>query len=61
MKHEYLIVLGAVGVSVAAALGVGVSSQALLDESLETSVNAGVQAGLVATLIVLGVEYTRER
>jgi hypothetical protein len=61
VKHEYLVVLGAVGVGVAAALGVGVSSQALLDESLETSVNAGVQAGLVATLIVLGVEYTRER
>ncbi len=60
MKREYVVVLSAAGIGLCAALGVGVSSRVLLNEPLETAVDGGVRAGLIATLVFLGVEYIRD-
>lgn len=60
MKRQYVVVLSAAGIGLCTALGVGVSSRVLLNEPLETGVNNGVRAGLIAALLFLGAEYTRE-
>jgi hypothetical protein len=60
MKREYVVVLSAVGIGLCTALGVGISSQMLLNQPLETAVDGGVRAGLIAALVFLGAEYTRE-
>jgi hypothetical protein len=60
MNRNYIVVLGAVGIGICAAVGVGIASQVVLSESLETSIDTGVRSGLIATLLVLGAEYTRE-
>lgn len=60
MRRDYIVVLGAVGVGLCAAFGVGITSQVVLGESLETSIDTGVRSGLIATLLVLGAEYVRQ-
>lgn len=51
--------MSAVGIGIAAVLGVLISSQVLLNQSVETGVDRGVQAGLIAALIFLSVKYIR--
>jgi hypothetical protein len=53
MEYRYRLVLSAVGVGVAAALGVALSSQLLLEESTGRTVEAAVGAGVVATALFL--------
>jgi len=53
MQYRYRLVLSAVGVGIAAALGVALSSQLLLEESTGRTVEAAVGAGMVATALFL--------
>lgn len=47
------------GIGIGAVLGVVISSQVLLNQSVETGINRGIQAGLTAALMFLGVNYIR--
>lgn len=60
LKREHVVVLSAVGIGFCAALGVGLASQMLLDEPLDTVVDNGVRAGLLMALLFLGIEYIRQ-
>lgn len=60
MKREHSAVLSGVGIGLCVALGVGLASQVLLDEPLDTVVDNGVSVGLLAALLFLGIEYTRQ-
>jgi nucleoside recognition membrane protein YjiH len=59
MKRKSVVVVTTVGIGVCATLGVVVSSQVFLDQSLEHGLESGVQAGLIAALVALGTHYTR--
>jgi hypothetical protein len=59
MEDKYQTAVGTVGVAVAAAVGVVLSSQLLLDETVGTAVESGLVSGVIAAVVFAFADYTR--